>query len=66
MQQRIDSERNAQSANEADQGDLQQSFLNKRAIAKTVLAETRGSWGNKSIDEIDILLNRQRQEDWNM
>jgi hypothetical protein len=66
MQQRVDSERNAQSANEAGQGNLQQSLVNKRAMAKKVLSETRGSWGNKSIDEIDILLDRQRQEDWNL
>jgi hypothetical protein len=32
--------------------------------AEAVLAATRGSWGNQSIDEIDAELARQRQFDW--
>lgn len=29
-----------------------------------LLAETSGSWGNLSIEEIDTALRRQRQIDW--
>ncbi|MGB3292601.1 MAG: hypothetical protein WBB01_06435 [Phormidesmis sp.] len=29
-----------------------------------LLAETRGSWGNRSIEEIDADLNRQREMNW--
>jgi SNF2 family DNA or RNA helicase len=36
----------------------------KRARAKRVLKSTRGSWGSKTLDEIDAELNRQRYEDW--
>lgn len=36
----------------------------KRARAKSVLESTRGSWGSKTLDEIDAELNRQRREDW--
>jgi hypothetical protein len=32
--------------------------------AEAILAATRGSWGNQSIDEIDAELARQRQFDW--
>ncbi len=29
-----------------------------------ILAATRGSWGNQSLDEIDAQLAQQRQFDW--
>jgi hypothetical protein len=32
--------------------------------AQEILAATRGSWGNQSIDEIDAQLAQQRQFDW--
>lgn len=30
----------------------------------SLIAETRGIWGHKSLDEIDAMLNRQRRTDW--
>jgi hypothetical protein len=30
----------------------------------TLLEETQGMWGHKSIEEIDDELNKQRQSDW--
>jgi hypothetical protein len=44
--------------------DVQHSLGEKRTIAKKILAETRGSWGHKSMDQIDAELDLQRQEDW--
>jgi hypothetical protein len=32
--------------------------------AQAVFAATRGSWGNRSLDEIDAQLTAQRQFDW--
>jgi hypothetical protein len=41
-----------------------QTWAEKRARAKQVLEATCGAWGNKTLDEIDAELDRQRQEDW--
>jgi hypothetical protein len=32
--------------------------------AQEIFAATRGSWGNRSLDEIDAQLAQQRQLDW--
>lgn len=49
---------------DADQIALQESLKMKLSQAQKVVIETRGSWGHKSIDEIDAELNLQRQKDW--
>ncbi len=41
-----------------------QAWAERRTRAKQVLEATCGAWGNKTLDEIDAELDRQRQEDW--
>ncbi len=41
-----------------------ETLAERRARAKQVMAATCGSWGNKTRDEIDAKLDRQRREDW--
>ena len=36
----------------------------RQVIARKVLMSTQGSWGSKTLDEIDAELDRQRQNDW--
>lgn len=35
----------------------------RKVSAKEVLRSTRGSWGSRTLDEIDAELDRQRQDD---
>lgn len=47
------------------ENNLASQTLTERATrAREVLTATRGSWGNKTLDEIDAELDRQRREDW--
>jgi hypothetical protein len=36
----------------------------EKPSAQTIFAATRGSWGDKSLEEIDQQLTQQRQQDW--
>lgn len=36
----------------------------RKVSARDVLMSTRGSWGSRTLDEIDAELDRQRQNDW--
>jgi hypothetical protein len=36
----------------------------RKVSARDVLMSTRGSWGSRTLDEIDAELDRQRQDDW--
>ncbi len=38
--------------------------LERKVKAREVLLSTQGSWGSKTLDEIDAEIDRQRQEDW--
>ena len=45
--------------------DLESQALTRRLTrARELLIATRGSWGSKTLDEIDAELDRQRREDW--
>lgn len=36
----------------------------RKVSAKEVLMSTRGSWGSRTLEEIDAELDLQRQDDW--
>lgn len=47
-----------------ENGATDRTSLERKVKAREVLLSTQGSWGSKTLDEIDAEIDRQRQEDW--